>query len=156
MTSPDRLLPICEILLGAAHADGRLDRREQETVRELLSELAGGALPALVEQRIKHFDPKKFDLKKAAAPFRGDSLDDRKRLLYLADAITEADEELDLAENGFLKALAAALELPADALAGLTVDVEVEELADSLAAVRKGPPPIPGKAAADDVDVDLD
>lgn len=152
MTSTDRLLPICELLLGAAHADGHLDQREAETVRALLSDLAAGALPPAVEARIAAFDPKAFELRRAVAPFRRDPVDDRKRLLYLVDAITEADDELDLAENSFVQELAAALDLPADALAGLTVDVEVENLQATFARVRTGPPPIPGHA----VDVDLD
>lgn len=155
MTSTDRLLPLCDLLLGAAYADGRLDHREQETVRELLADLSAGALPDAVDARIRTFDPKQFELAKATAPFRADPVDDRKRILYLVDAIHEADEELDLAENAFLQALAAALDLPATALAGLTVEVEIDELKGAFAAVRKGPPPVPGRDAGD-VDVDLD
>jgi len=159
MTPTDRVFPICDLLLGAAHADGRLDHREAETVRELLADLGAGALPAGLEDHLAAFDPGAFDLAAAAAPFRGDSLDDRKRLLYLVDAIHEADDELDLAENAFLKALAAALDLPASALIGLTLEVEVEAeaLPARFAAVRRGPPPIPGPAPiGDDVEVDLD
>lgn len=157
MTSTDRLLPLCDLLLGAAHADGRLDHREQETVRELLADLSAGALPTAVDARIRGFDPERFDLRAAAAPFRGDLVDDRKRILYLVDAIHESDDELDLAENAFLQALCAALDLPTTALAGLTLDVEFEELTGALATIRTGPPPLPGtRPAAVDVDVDLD
>ncbi|MBK9034560.1 MAG: TerB family tellurite resistance protein [Myxococcales bacterium] len=152
MTSTDRLLPLCDLLLGAAHADGRLDQRERDAVRDLLTELCDGAVPPEIEACIAGFDPARFDLRAAAAPFRGDSIDDRKRVLYLVDAVNDADEELDLAEDTFLRALASALDLPATALAGLTVEVEVEvDLKGALAKVRKGPPPIPGAS----VDVDL-
>lgn len=149
----DRLLPICDLLMAAAHADGRLDQREAEVVRELLADLIAGDLPAAVDTRIAGFDPRGFDLAAAAAAFRGDPLDERKRLLYLVDAVQEADDELDLAESSFLAALARALEVPADAVAGLTL--EVEELKQALATARRGPPPIPGRRS-DEVDVDLD
>mgnify|MGYP001409940854 CR=1 FL=1 len=149
----DRLLPICDLLMAAAHADGRLDQREAEVVRELLADLIAGDLPAAVDARIAGFDPRGFDLAAAAAAFRGDPLDERKRLLYLVDAVQEADDELDLAESSFLAALARALEVPADAVAGLTL--EVEELKQALATARRGPPPIPGRRS-DEVDVDLD
>ena len=80
------------------------------------------------------------------------------RALYGGSAVwfyLPADDELDLAESSFLAALAKALEVPADAVAGLTLEVEVEELKQALATVRRGPPPIPGRRG-DDVDVDLD
>ena len=154
MTSTDRLLHLCDLLLGAAHADGRLDHREAETVRDLLCDLSAGALPPAVDERLRAFDPKTFDLRAAAAPFRTDSPDERKRLIYLVDAIHEADDELDLAENAYLKAVAAALELPDSALAGLSLDVEFDELKETFATIRKGPPPIPQRTDAVDVDLD--
>jgi uncharacterized tellurite resistance protein B-like protein len=152
----DRILPICDLLMGAAHADGRLEASEQATVRELLADLSAGALPAEVEARIKGFDPKSFDLAAIAAQFVGDALDDRKRLLYLVAAIHEADDELDLAEDAFMAALAKALELPASATEGLVLTVEVEELGKHFEKVRKGPPPPPGKKKDGSVDVDMD
>jgi hypothetical protein len=94
MAPTDRIVPICEILLGAAYADGRLDQREQETVRELLADLTGGALPAEVEKRIKSFDPKRFNVKAAATPFKGDPVDDKKRLLYLVAVTLVVEEEV--------------------------------------------------------------
>ena len=157
-SDPDRILSLCDLLLGAAHADERLDHREQETVRELLADLSDGTLPADVEPRIRDFDPKKFDLAATAAAFKGDSADDKKRLLYLVAAVHESDEELDLAEDAYLKDLAKALELPDEALAGLTVGVEVEELKTAMTTVRKAPPPppTPKKKRDGSVDVDLD
>ena len=154
----DRILALCDLLLGAAYADDRLDHREQETVRELIADLSEGGAPAEVDTRIRDFDPKKFDLATTAAAFHADSADDKKRLLYLVAAVHESDEEIDLAEDAFLKDLAAALELPAEALAGLTVGVEVEELKTAMTTVRKGPPPPPAAALRkpESVDVDLD
>ena len=56
---------------------------------------------------------------------------------------SSADEEIDFAEDDYLRSLAKALDLPDSALKGMIVDVEVEELQETLAKVRKGPPPPP-------------
>ena len=140
----DRILPLCDLLLGAAYADDHLHEQEKQEVRGLLSDLAG-ELPAEVDARIAAFDPKRFELAKAAAPFRGDPPDERKKLLVLVSAIIDADEEVDFAEDEYLRALAAALDLPASALAGLTVDVMADELEQAFEVVRKAPPPPPKK-----------
>jgi hypothetical protein len=155
MAESDRILPLCDLLLGAAHADDRFDDRERDTVRELLADLSPGGMTAEVEARIAAFDPKKFDLKATAREFEADSIDDRRRLMFLVAAIHESDEEIDLAEDDFLRELATALKMPADALAGLTVEVEVEEQRENLQRVRKTsiPPPLPRSQS---VDVDLD
>ena len=156
MALPDRILPLCDLLLGAAHADKQFKARERAEVRELLADLTGGKLSPELEDQIAQFDPSRFDLTATAAAFRGDPADDRRRILFLVAAVHDADEELDLAEDDYLRALARALDLPDSALAGLTLDVEVEELRDNLAKVRKGPPPPPGKLAQGTLDVDLD
>lgn len=155
MSATDRLLPLCDLLMAAAHADGTLDDREDDVVRELLAEWIDGELPAEAELRLAQFDPTRFDLAAAARPFLADPLDVRKRVLYLVDAVTEADDELDLAEGAFTSKLAAALQVPAAELSGLTLDVEVEEIKQTFATVRRGPPPIPGQRL-DDVDLDLE
>ena len=142
----DRILPLCDLLLGAAYADKELKDQERDEVRALLEELAG-ELPVDVELRLTAFDPAKFDLETAAAPFRGDTEDERKKLLVLVSAVNESDEEIDFAEDEYLRKLGKALGLPAKALEGLTVDVEEEDvdLTDLFAQVRKGPPPPPKK-----------
>ena len=56
--------------------------------------------------RSSSFAPDKFDLKASAAAFKGDSEDDRKKLLYLVAAVNEADDEIDFAEDDYLRALA--------------------------------------------------
>jgi uncharacterized membrane protein YebE (DUF533 family) len=154
MAIADRLVPLCDVLLGAAYADGQLAEAERAELRGLIEDLAG-KLPADVDLRINQFDPKKFDLTAATAPFRGDSEDERRKLLFLVGAVIDADEEVDLAEDDYLRALAKALGLPASALDGLTVEVEAEEIKQTFAAVRKGPPP-PPKGKSSSVDVDLD
>jgi uncharacterized membrane protein YebE (DUF533 family) len=150
----DRILPLCELLLGAAYADKELKDQEKDEVRSLLEGL-GGELPTEVELKITSFDPATFDIKASAAPFKGDSEDDRKKLLYLVAAVNEADDEIDFAEDDYLRDLAAALGLPKAALEGLTVEVETEELKETFKQVRKGPPPVPAPKAKS-VDVDMD
>ena len=150
----DRILPLCELLLGAAYADKELKDQEKDEVRSLLEGLAG-ELPTDVELKITSFDPAAFDLKTSAAPFKGDSEDDRKKLLYLVSAVNEADDEIDFAEDDYLRALGEALGLPKSALAGLTVEVETEELKETFKQVRKGPPP-PPPPKSKSVDIDMD
>jgi uncharacterized tellurite resistance protein B-like protein len=160
-SDPDRTLAICDLLLGAAHADSYFHAREQARVRQLLSELHGSSLPAEVETRIAGFAPAGFDVARAAAPFRGDPIEERRKLLHLVAAIHDADEELDLDEDQYLRALAAALEVPKEDLDGLVVEFEVEELRDSYTRLKRQPPPIPDAARARRgdgaaVEVDLD
>jgi uncharacterized tellurite resistance protein B-like protein len=150
----DRILPLCELLLGAAYADKELKDQEKDEVRSLLEGL-GGELPTEVELKITSFDPTSFDLKASAAPFKADSEDDRKKLLYLVAAVNEADDELDFAEDDYLRDLAAALDLPKAALEGLTLEVETEQLKETFKQVRKGPPP-PPTPKSKSVDVDMD
>jgi uncharacterized membrane protein YebE (DUF533 family) len=143
MALDDRLPQLCDLLLGAAHADKRFVDREREEVRELLVELSGAPLTKELEKRIGSFKPKGFDLAATAAAFHDDSEDDRRRVLLLVSAITDADDEVDFAEDDYLRALAKALALPDSALAGLTVEVESHDLKDDLAKVRRPPPPPP-------------
>lgn len=142
MTTSDRIFPLCEVLLGAAYADGKLHPQEKTEIRALLVELAG-ELRVEVEACIASFEPDKFDLGSIIGIFRDDSEDERQKLLLLVSTVIEADDEIDLAENQYLGELATALALPPSALAGLTVDVEIEEIKDTFNAVRRGPPPLP-------------
>jgi len=154
MAQLDRTLAICDLLLGAAHADSHFTDRERVTVRELLADLFGSEnLPSEVEARIDLFQADKFDVATAAQPFRGDSEDEKKKLLYLVAAVHEADEELDFAEDDYMRALGKALEMPDAALDDLVIDVESEDLAEDFQALRKSPPPVPGSST---VDIDMD
>jgi uncharacterized tellurite resistance protein B-like protein len=155
MSLSDRIVPLCDLLLGAAYADAQFKDREREEVTGMLADLTDGKLTPEIEKQIAAFDPKAFDLAATTSAFAGDSEDDRRKLLFLVAAVNDADDEVDFAEDDYLRALAGALKPPAEALAGMVVDVEVDELRETFTAVRKGPPPPPGKKAAS-VDVDLD
>lgn len=152
----DRLVPLCDLLLGAAYADDVFKDHEEDEVRGLLEDLGGDELSVELETRLATFDPETFDLAATARHFLADSLDDRKRLLYLVAAINDADDEVDFAEDEYLRELAQALDLPDDSLAGLTIDIveDFDEQRETIAKVRKGPPPPPTGARAVDVDVD--
>jgi len=151
----DRTMAICDLLLGAAYADEQFTDHERETVRELLSDLCGSSdLPSEIEARIELFDSKAFSLEKTCAPFLSDSEDDRRKLLHLISAVHEADEELDFAEDDYVRAVADALQLPEETLTGIAVDFEVEELKEEFDHLRKTPPPVPGSGSGVDVDMD--
>jgi uncharacterized tellurite resistance protein B-like protein len=153
MALTDRIVPLCDLLLGAAYADRELKDVEDDELRAMLVDLSGAELTTELEARIASFDPDAFDLAATAAAFQDDPADDRRRLLFLVAAINDADDEIDLAEDDYLRALAKALALPDDALAGLTLDVEVEDLRDDFAKVRRGPPPPPRRDGSVDVDL---
>ncbi|HEY4182275.1 MAG TPA: TerB family tellurite resistance protein [Kofleriaceae bacterium] len=158
MSLSDRIVPLCDLLLGAAYADKQFKDREREEVTGMLEDLAGSITPELKAQ-IDNFDTKKFDLAKTAASFTDDSEDERRKLLFLVAAINDSDEEVDFAEDKYLRDLAAALKLPKEALNGLVIDVEVDELKETFANVRNGPPPPPPgamKKKDGSVDVDID
>jgi uncharacterized tellurite resistance protein B-like protein len=138
MSTADRIFPLCELLLGAAYADDELHPQEATEIRALLIELAG-ELRVEVEACIASFEPAKFEMKSVLGYFRDDSEEQRRKLLLLVSTVIEADEEIDLAENDYLRELAAGLGLPSSALDGLTVDVEIEEIKDTFQAVRNSP-----------------
>jgi len=153
MSMTDRIFPLSELLLGAAYADKELKDEEKDAVRKLLKDLSDGSPE--VDAAIASFEPEKFDVKQSASAFKSDSEDDRKKILHLVASVNEADDELDFAEDDYLRALAEALDLPKTALEGLTVEVETEELKETFQKARKGPPPPPPpKGKSFDVDVD--
>lgn len=142
MTTSDRIYPLCELLLGAAYADGELKEQEATEIHALLIELAGETRVE-VEACIASFEPEAFDLVSLVGYFRDDTEEQRAKLLVLASKVVDADDEVDLAENEYLCALAKALALPPSALAGIAIDIEAAELQETFDQVRKGPPPIP-------------
>lgn len=154
MALTDRIAPLCDLLLGAAYADRELKDVEDDELRAMLVDLSGGELSTELEAQIANFDPDKYDLAASAAAFKDDPADDRRRLLFLVAAINDADDEIDLAEDDYLRALCKALDLPDEALAGLTLEVlEVEELREDFAKARRGPPPLPRRDGSVDVDL---
>src|SRR5690348_10872842 len=90
---------ITDLLLGAAYADKRLEGREKDKIRALLGKLAGSdALPAAIEKRFKEFKPAGFDAAAAGKKLAGLG-NDRRRVLEMVAAVTESDDEVDIAED---------------------------------------------------------
>ncbi len=141
-----RITVIADLLLGAAFADKTMEGREEATVRKLLGELLGNAeLPADVDTRIKKFDAKAFNLAAAAKDFAQDPPIQKRKLLELVAAIRDADDEIDLDEDEYLRTLGLAIGLKAAEFADLTLDIEIEDLKQNLKSLRSIPPPTPAK-----------
>jgi len=144
MPSSDRIFPLCELLLGAAYADQDFQAIEKTEIRALLIELAG-EVRIEVEACIASFEPEKFKPSTVIGIFKDDTEEARRRILLLISTVIETDGQVDLAESDYLREVASLLELPASALEGLVVDVEIEEVKEAFASVRKGPPPVPAR-----------
>lgn len=128
MSDTERTSLITDLLLGAAHADGNLDGRETAKVKELIRKLSSDdEVIARAESRIDTFSPADFDVAAVAQSFAGDSEEQRMHLLELVVQVHDADEELDLDEDAFLKDLGGALGLPESAVGGLGLEYSVED-----------------------------
>lgn len=135
----DRIEVVGDLLMGAAYADQQLVGKEGETVRRLLCDvLQSQTLPDALEAQLQAFSGTDFDLAAAAKAFAGDTVAVKRRILQMVAAVHEADEELDLDEDAFLKRLAVALALAPDLYKDLVLEVEVEELRSGLAEIREG------------------
>jgi uncharacterized tellurite resistance protein B-like protein len=119
---------ITQLLLGAAYADKRLAGEEITRIRSLLSTLLGGAeVPASLLYMIDRFSPAAFDARQVASGLGALGVDDKRRLLELIASVHDADGELDLAEDAYLRTVAAALGLTGEEFRHLTLEVLDEE-----------------------------
>lgn len=120
---------ITDLLLGAAYADKRLEGREKDKIRDLLVKLAGtDTLPAAIERRFVDFQPAGFDA--TAAGMKLATLgNDRRRVLEMIAAVTESDDEVDLAEDKYIRKVAEGMGLAEKQIRDLVVDFqEIDEL----------------------------
>ena len=135
----DRITQVADLLMSAAHADGRLAGEEKLAVASLLRRTLGAtSLPIDLNFRIEEFSPAKFDLEKTAAVFTGDSVESKRALLQLVAAVHTADAELDLDEDAHLRQVATAIGLRPSDYADMVLEVEVIDLPATLARVRQG------------------
>jgi uncharacterized tellurite resistance protein B-like protein len=114
MASPlkDRIHVIADLLMGAAHADGRLEGMEEATVKRVLRDIVGQhTLPMDLEFRLTEFDPAKLDLAAATAAFAEDTPAEKRKLLELLTTVQGADGECDLAEDAYLRRVGLAIGL---------------------------------------------
>jgi uncharacterized membrane protein YebE (DUF533 family) len=133
----DRITAVADLLIGAAHADRRLEGIEKATVFQLLTEiLKSRNLPAELSNRIDQFSPGSFSIAKAAAAFARDTPEQKRKLMLLVSAVHESDQEYDLDEDEYLRALGKALGLPEESYRDLVLDIEEIDLAESLEEIR--------------------
>jgi uncharacterized tellurite resistance protein B-like protein len=140
--SDANLLAVADILLGAAYADGTGDGSEILAVRDLLKEItAEKDLPPDLEKRVSTFSPKSFDLAKSAKIVKDAGKITPRRMLELCATIRDADEEIDMAEDDYIKKVGKAFGLAEKDFKDLTLDYDVEEVKAAL----KPPAPPPKK-----------
>ncbi|WAS91959.1 TerB family tellurite resistance protein [Nannocystis punicea] len=115
---------ITQLLLGAAYADKRLSGAEITRIRSLVSTLLGGAeVPESLLRQINTFSPAAFNVQQVASGLDDLSPEDKRKLLELVASVNDADEELDLAEDIYLRTVAAALGLAQEEYSDLTLEI---------------------------------
>lgn len=131
-----------DLLLGAAYADKRLEGRETQTIRALLEKVAGESpLPAALEARMKSFNPAKHDPRGAAATLWFLSKEDKRIVVDLIAKVTEADEEIDLAEDDYLRKVALGLGMSDAEIAEFTIQIIEDDELDGLLTREREPEP---------------
>ena len=98
---------ITNLLLGAAYADKRLEGAEVTRIRSLLATLLEGEVPEQLQAQIQGFQPAAFRVQEAAARLVDLDAADKRRLLELVASVNDADEELAVAEDDYLRKLEA-------------------------------------------------
>ena len=120
------LLPIADLLMAAAWADGNLDPREQQKALELLCKLAGrewNDMPPALVVRVADFDPATFELSKTAEAFEGMDARERRRLVAMVREVCDANDAFDLEEDRFVMALVLTLALTEEDVGDLVCHV---------------------------------
>jgi hypothetical protein len=130
--------------MAAVHADSMQTEDPRSIVCKALKQLMGAAyMLAEMDARLRAFDVEAFDLDTTVAGIGLETAAEKRQLLELVFAVNAADEILADDKDEFLKAVAQALRLPADAYGDLTLDIEdrvsLYEARNSLL----GPPPLP-------------
>lgn len=120
---------ITRLLLGAAYADKRLEGAEVTRIAAILRQVLGGEPPAELLASLHSFNPAGFNVHREAATLTGLAADDKRTLLELIASVNEADDELDLDEDVYLRHVAVGIGVPEAEIADLTLSVlEDEEL----------------------------
>ena len=135
MKIAERILVITDILLGALHSDATITGLEATAARNLLAELlltTSSELPEHVEERIVNFRIINFDLEAAVRSFLDDPPMKKRRLLELVAFMIDADGEVDLAEDDFMRSLADALDMQPEEYKDLVLHYEISRLRDTL------------------------
>lgn len=115
---------ITDLLLGAAYADKRLEAKERDAITAMLTKLLGVSdLPDAQRDRIKAFNPAKLDVKEAGSKLALLSGDEKRKVLDLVASVTESDDEIDLAEDAYLRKVAEGLGIPDSEIDSLAIEI---------------------------------
>ncbi len=129
----DHIDTFADLLLGAAYADKRLEGREVDTIRALLERAADQSLlSAGLEARMRAFNPAKHDARGAAATLWFLSSVDKRTVVDLVAKVTEADGEIDLAEDDYLRKVALGLGMSDAEIAEITIEIIEDDELDGL------------------------
>lgn len=124
---------ITDLLLGAAYADKRLESKERDAITSMLTRLLGVSdLPDAQRDRIKGFNPAKLDASAAAASLATLPDADKRKILELVASVTESDDEIDLAEDAYLRTVAKGFGIPDDEIDSLTLEIIEEDELDQF------------------------
>lgn len=118
---------ITQLLLGAAYADKRLEGAEVARIEQILRTVLGAEPPAELTASLRTFNPSHFNVHSVAATLTGLEAADKRKLLELVASINEADDELDLAEDAYLRHVALGMGVPETEIADLTLEVLDDE-----------------------------
>lgn len=124
---------ITDLLLGAAYADKQLQGKELDAIRGMLVKLLGVKnLPQAQADRITSFNPAKFDITAATAKLKFESAETKRKIIELVASVSDSDEELDFAEDAYLRKVATGLGLSDDDIKDLTIEVLEAEALDGM------------------------
>ncbi len=131
---------IIDLLMGAAHADGHLDGREMQRVRELMRKISNVTMLADgLKARMRAFKPAQLDVEASVANLQLDSAKEKRQVLELVASVHDADNTFDFSEDKYLRSVATAMGLPKSAYEDLTLgDIKIEVIGATLM-----PPPLP-------------
>jgi uncharacterized tellurite resistance protein B-like protein len=120
----DHIDTITDLLLGAAYADKRLEGDELDAISNMLCQMLGvDELPDSQRARMKAFNPAKHDAVAAAKSLGPLGEDERRKLLDLVASVNEADDEIDLDEDAYLRKVAKGLGVSDEALGDLALEI---------------------------------
>jgi len=115
---------ITDLLLGAAYSDKRLEGNELASIRDMLGKILGvDELPTPLRDRLKVFNPAKFNIQTATATLQELSIDDKRTIMDLIATVSEADDVTDLDEDAYLRRVAAGLGIPDEDIESLEIEI---------------------------------
>jgi uncharacterized tellurite resistance protein B-like protein len=119
---------ITQLLLGAAYADKRLEGAEVTRIREILLQiLRADTLDPHHEELLVSFNPAAFNVHAVAAGLKDLDSRDKRTLLELIASVNDADDELDLAEDAYLRNVALGFGVPESEFKDLALEVLAED-----------------------------